>query len=92
MTEKFLRHVASAADAPTSYQVRLRMNHLLMPLVLIVALGIFIGCTTKSSVEVREPLPKTVVTSTVDGVMVYGERYYGDLDSSAPTSSRGSTT
>ena len=59
------------------------MNRRSMPFVLLVALGIFVGCTAQSEVEIGIPLPKTITTQTLDGVMIYGERYYGDLDATA---------
>ena len=59
------------------------MNRRSIPFILFVALGIFVGCATKSGVEVRNPLPKTITTQTIDGVIIYGERYYGDLDAAA---------
>ena len=55
-----------------------------MSMVFFVALGTFVGCTAKSGVEPREPLPNTISTRTLDGVMIYGERHYGDLDPTAP--------
>lgn len=60
------------------------MNSRAMYLVLLVALWTSVGCTAKSGAEVDQALEKSISTQTHDGVMIYGERYYGDLDATAP--------
>lgn len=60
------------------------MNSRSMYLILYISLGMFVGCATNSKTDVREPPQKTIATRTVDGVTIYGERYYGGLDASAP--------
>ena len=53
-------------------------------LVLFVFLGLTIACTAKPGADDHKEKARTVSTQTLDGVTVYGERYYGDLDASAP--------
>lgn len=60
------------------------MQSRFMHLVLFISLGIILGCAARSGAEVRPAVGKTVATQTVDGVTIYGERYYGGLDATAP--------
>ncbi len=51
---------------------------------LILTLYLVAGCTTSSGIRARSELPTTITASTLDGQVVYGERYYGTLDAKAP--------
>jgi len=72
--------IHSAAGKNQGWRIKPRTKHL----VIFISLGIIVGSTAISEAEVNQALEQTVSTQTRDGVVIYGDRYYGDLDATAP--------
>lgn len=60
------------------------MNLRTIHLFLFASLIMSVAWSAKSGAETRSSWGNTISTQTLDGVMIYGERYYGDLDAAAP--------
>ena len=60
------------------------MNHR-TPIVMLALVFVLIsGCIHSQDDLLQDEVEKTITANTLDGVTIYGERYYGDLDSTSP--------